>query len=234
MSHKGPLILLGAMDEEIKAFLDYFDIEEKHQWNNSLFYSARFKEKHIIIAKTGVGKVLAAATAQKLIDTFNPSAIVFTGIAGSINANLKIGDILLGVDSVQHDFDARPLKFKLGEIPYTNYRFLACDENLMNIASTYKSSEHSVIKGRILTGDQFIAETGTKDYTYLTKELNGDCVEMEGAAVALVSTINHIPHLIIRTISDKAHKGAKMNFREFLKQASDNSLQIAKHILEKL
>ena len=106
MTKKGPILILGAMDGEIEAFLDNFVVLEKHTWKDFVYHSARFNDKEVIIAKTGVGKILAAMITQKMIDIFNPSAIFCTGIAGSLNPELEIGEILLGTDSVQHDFDA--------------------------------------------------------------------------------------------------------------------------------
>jgi 5'-methylthioadenosine/S-adenosylhomocysteine nucleosidase len=222
------------MDGEIEAFLNRFELIGETNWNDFIFYEAIYKSKSIIIAKTGVGKVLAAMITQKIIDLFQPSAIICTGIAGTVNPALELGDILLGTDSVQHDFNAGYLKFKRGEIPYTPYRFFEGDRKLLEAALSFEISGNRIIEGRVLTGDQFVARSAKNDYSYLTEELHGDCVEMEGAAIALVATVNKIPHLIIRTISDKVENSKKLNIREFLKQASENSLQIIVHLIETL
>ena len=234
MNDKRPLIILGAMDEEISAFLQEAHIENELKWMDFTFYSCQLAERNIVIAKCGVGKVLAAMVTQKMIDLYTPSAIIFTGIAGALSSQLDIGDILVAQDSIQHDIDAIFLNFKRGEIPYTPYRFIKCDQNLISAALSYKSDKHKVLKGRVLTGDQFIADKHSPEKHYLTEELMGDCVEMEGSSVGLVATINQIPHIIIRTISDKADIEAKINFREFLKEASENSLKIVRHIIEKI
>lgn len=229
-----PVLILGAMDGEIKAFLDHFQILGKQKWNGFIFYPGKLENKNIVIAKTGVGKVLSAMVTQKLIDLFNPSAIICTGVAGSLNKKFKLGDIIVAADSVQHDFDATHFNLKRGEIPYTSYRFFKSDENLFQIALSYRSSKNKVYPGRVLTGDQFITDSDSDERIKLNNELQGDCVEMEGASVALVSTVNNLPHLIIRTISDNADGENKLNFREFLKIASENSLNIVTYLLNKI
>jgi adenosylhomocysteine nucleosidase len=227
LREKGPVVLLGAMDGEIESFLKSLTINEKIVWNGFTIYRGIYGQSDLIIAKTGVGKVLSAIITQKIIDDYSPSAIICTGIAGSLNKEIGIGDILVGSDSVQHDFDATHFNFKIGELPYTSYRFVKSDETLLNIALKYKLEGQKIVSGRVLTGDQFISGQ-------MTNELDGDCVEMEGASIALVATINKIPHLIIRTISDKADGEKKVNLREFLKKSSENSLKMVQYILNNL
>ncbi len=234
MSKKGPVIILGALDGEISAFLQFFTLNEPLKWKEFVFYSGVYSDKEIIVAKCGVGKVLSAMVTQKIIDLYDPSAIIFTGIAGSLNHDLEIGDILVGEDSIQHDVDATRFNFKRGEIPHTPYRFLKSDPALMGSALSFKSEKHKIYKGRMLTGDQFISYKNFNEKPYLIDELAGDCVEMEGGSVALVATVNDIPHILIRTISDKAHIKTKLNLREFLKVASENSLEMVKHILNNI
>lgn len=234
MNKKGPVVILGALDGEISAFLKFFSLDREQKWNGFTFFSGSYSDRDIVVAKCGVGKVLAALVTQKLIDLFDPSSIILTGIAGSLNNDLEIGDILVGEDSIQHDVDATRFNFKRGEIPHTSYRFLKSDPTLMKLALSFKSKSNNVLKGRILSGDQFISYRNFKDKPYLIDELRGDCVEMEGASVALVATVNQIPHLLIRTISDKAYKKSNLNLREFLKAASENSLEMVKHILKNI
>jgi len=234
MFDKGPIVILGAMDGEIKAFLKAFDIVGKQEWRGFTFYPGILENRNILIAKSGVGKILTAMVTQKIIDMFHPASIIFTGIAGAINSKLNIGDIVIGRDSIQHDFDATHFNFKRGEIPYTPYRIFKSDDFLYNSAMTFSGDNYKVTGGRILTGDQFVSDKMSSDYSYLSEELRGDCVEMEGAAAALVATVNNIPHLIIRTISDKANGSGNADFKSLLKIASENSLEIIQHILREI
>lgn len=229
-----PIVLMGAMEGEVKAFHNALESTTIDEWNDFKFYKGTLNHKEVIVSRCGVGKVLSAMVTQKIIETYSPEAIIFTGIAGSLNDLLRPGDIIVARDSVQHDFDAMKFKFLRGEIPYSGYRFIGTDESLREKALAFESELGSVCSGRILTGDQFISDRTSPERAYLTDELKGDCIDMEGASVALVSTVNGIPHLLIRTISDMADGKNKVNLRELLPRVSENSLKMVLHIIETL
>lgn len=222
------IAIIGALDQEIEEFLNHMSQVEKKEEKGFTFYEGRLNEKEIVVVKSGVGKVFGAMTAQKLIDKYDPVCIIFTGIAGALNPTFEIGDVVISADSMQHDMDVTPLGFSIGTIPYTNLRIFAADNDLKDLAISAKTS-YKIHAGRILTGDQFIAD---KDKFEKLKELEGDAIEMEGAAVAQVCVINNVPFVIIRTISDKADHSATVNFNEFLPKASKNSFEIVDHILK--
>lgn len=229
---KEPVIILGAMDGEIQALKESIDLSQTFQWHGYTIYEGLLNSKKVVIAATGVGKVSSAMMTQKLIDMYSPVAIIFWGIAGTINKNFQRGDIVIAKDSVQHDLNAFPPRLKRGEIPGTKWQFIPCDQSLFNIATSFKDKELTIHTGRILTGDQFIQDCHTESYSYLYKDLEGDCVEMEGSSVAFVSKINEVPHLLMRTISDNASKKEKINLREFLQISSKNALKLISHILK--
>jgi 5'-methylthioadenosine/S-adenosylhomocysteine nucleosidase len=168
---------------------------------------------------------------QHLIDKYSPSALVFTGLAGGLNPKLEVGDIVLGTDCVQHDMDARAMGIPRGQIPYTEIRFLKSDQTLLDCAKTFVSDDISIHRGRILTGDQFISRSNDGLYDYMLTELKGDAVDMEGASVAVVATLNQIPFLLVRTISDKADDESLQNFTNFLPLASKRSAELICHVL---
>ena len=228
------IAIIGAMDEEIAMYIgSIVELKEK-KWKIFTFYTGKFQGHNIILVKSGVGKVFAAMICQALIDTFNPNLILFTGVGGALNRNLEIGDVVISKDSVHHDFNAEPLGFKRGQISYTNYRFFTAEKKLVNIALKTKIEGHKVIKGRILTGDQFFTQSDKNNHPYLIEELKGDCIEMEGAAVAQVSHINNIPHLIIRTVSDNADGTAVQDYNKFKAVVASNSFKVIKHILQNI
>ncbi|MFZ5391878.1 MAG: 5'-methylthioadenosine/adenosylhomocysteine nucleosidase [Patescibacteria group bacterium] len=222
--------IMGALDAEIDEFIKHLDNPKIKNWQEFIFYEGSFCQKNIVIVKSGMGKVLAALTTQKLIDTYNPRAIIFTGVAGGLNIEHNIGDIVVARDCVQHDFDARELGSARGAIPYTNYRFFETDEYLRTLALSAKSLQ-TIYEGRILTGDSFLTKKEINKNKYLTEELKGDAVEMEGASVGQVCTVNDIPFLIIRTISDKANEEASVDFNKFLPIVAKNSFHLVSHIL---
>lgn len=225
--------IIGAMDEEIQHILDAMkDYEEKRKAGIT-FYVGTFNGYDIVLCKSGVGKVNASVCTQILIDEFAASNIVFTGVAGAVNPDLKIGDIVVSTDCVQHDMDVRALGFKLGEIPYTEVSVFKADERLVDLAITASKEivdDKKIVSGRILSGDQFIADRDK--VKFLHEELNGYCTEMEGAAVGQVCSMNSIPFVIIRSMSDQADGSADVNFLEFTKLASKNSFEIVNEMVK--
>lgn len=228
------IIILGAMDAEISAFLSVIQDCRTTAWQGIEEYAGTIDQHPVVVTKSGVGKVMAAMRTQHLIDKHAPKAIVFTGLAGSLQANIDIGDTVVARDLVQHDMDTAQLGFARGHIPYTDIRFLHSAPELLSIAASYRPAEGRVHLGRICTGDQFITHRELASHSYLHDELAGHAVEMEGASVALVSTLNQIPFLVARTISDRADGSAVLNFNDFLPRASHNSLALVRHLLAHL
>jgi 5'-methylthioadenosine/S-adenosylhomocysteine nucleosidase len=227
------IAIIGALDGEIAEFLAVLENRRDETWTGFTFYTGSIENKDVLVVKSGVGKVMAALAAQHFIDAYQPEAVIFTGLAGGLNPDLDIGDILVAEDCVQHDLNAVALGFKRGEVPYTPYRFLPCDRKLLEAAMEYTPETGKVMKGRILTGDQFITNRTLKSLQYLYDDLAGDAVEMEGAAVALVATVNRVPFLLARVISDRADTYAHTDFASFLPRASRTSLQFIRHLLRR-
>ncbi|MFQ3621105.1 MAG: 5'-methylthioadenosine/adenosylhomocysteine nucleosidase [Spirochaetales bacterium] len=227
------IAILGAMDGEIQEFLKALDRKSEVQWTEFTFYRGILEGREVVVAKSGVGKTLSAMVTQRILDEYSPKAILFTGLAGSISARLEIGDTLIAEDCIQHDLDATALGFKRGEVPFTSYRIIPCDKKLVQAASFCIPEQGKMVRGRVLTGDQFITRKDWESHRYLVEDLKGDAVEMEGASVGLVATVNKVPFLLIRTISDKADSNAKVDFQTFLPKASRNSLHFVRHILRR-
>ena len=228
------IAVLGAMDGEIAEFLNHTEGMTQLEWRGFRFYLGKLEGKDVLVAKSGVGKVLSALFTQRLIDQFQPESIIFTGLAGGLSECTDIGDTVIGKDCLQHDFDVTALGFKRGEIPYSPYHIIKADSRLVEIAAAHEPLKGKVIVGRIITGDQFLTCSSFASHRYLVDELSGDAVEMEGASVGLVATVNEIPFVIIRTISDKTNEKAHVDFRKFLPIASQNSYLFVKHILQNL
>ncbi len=226
--------IIGAMDDEIEVYKSSLVGTRETKWGEFTFYEGSLENKDVVLVKSGVGKVFSAMICQKLIQDYNPSKIIFTGVGGSLNDSLEIGDVVVGEDSVHHDFNATQLGFLRGQISYTDYRFFEADKELVKLALTTSLENNKLIKGRILTGDQFMSKREKDEHKYLKEEFNGDCIEMEGAAVAQVCVVNNIPHLVVRTISDKADGSAVADYNKFFPLVAKNSFMIVKHILKQL
>jgi adenosylhomocysteine nucleosidase len=227
--------VIGAMNEEIERMLTEMEVEETIDYASVRFYKGKMFGGDIVLCKSGVGKVNAALTTQVLIDRFGITHILFTGVAGALDERLDVGDLVISTSAMQHDLDASPLGFKRGEIPmFEGDSDFRASEALLTYAE--KAAEvlvdRTVITGRVLSGDQFIANS--EQVAELRKIFNGACVEMEGASVAQVATMNKIPFVIIRSMSDKANGTASMSFTEFTDIASEQSHILVKSILQQL
>ncbi|MFP4374285.1 MAG: 5'-methylthioadenosine/adenosylhomocysteine nucleosidase [Spirochaetaceae bacterium] len=226
-----PVLLLGALDAEVASFAEHIETAGETRWREYRFIEGRIRGQAAVVSRCGVGKSLSAMLTQHLIDRYAPSAVIFTGVAGALNPQLEIGDTVVARTCMQYDLDARALGFELGEVPYSRYRILESDRDLVQRALTCRPSAGSVYAGHVLTGDSFIVTSKDDSHRYLREELGGDAVEMEGASVGLVATVNGIPFVVIRTISDKADASASINFAKFVKKASRNAWEFIDHIL---
>jgi 5'-methylthioadenosine/S-adenosylhomocysteine nucleosidase len=222
------------MDAEIAEFLAHSEVLRRDEWNGFAFHAIRLEGRDAVLAKCGIGKVFAALVSQHLIDTYSPSGMLFTGVAGALNPAYDIGDVVVSRDCVQHDVDGRALGFARGHLLYTDLKVFAADRALARLAAAAPAAGHRVHTGRILTGDQFMTRDEINHHRYLMEELAGDAVEMEGGAMAQVCAVNRVPFAVIRTISDRADGDAVHDFNRFLPTVARNSFAIARYVLANL
>ena len=135
------IALAAAMQPEIEMIKGAVEAPGIIKWNDFEFLKGRLCGQDVVAVHTGVGKVFSALVTQKLIDTFTPSALIFSGIGGSLNPELHRGDIVIGKDAVQHDLDATMFGFERGQVPYTDYRIIQSDKKLMDIALGYEDEK---------------------------------------------------------------------------------------------
>lgn len=232
MSRKPAII--GAMDSEIAMYLEHGEVQKEHQWHEFTFYEMTLNGTPCIVSKSGIGKVMSAMVCQHLIDKFNPSEIIFTGVAGALSEKLDIGDVIISRDCMQHDIDGRALGFSRGTILFSDRRIFNADDRLHDIAMGTHVDGHNIYSGRILTGDQFFTHKDIEEHSYLHDDMHGDCIEMEGGAIGLVCSENNLPFVIVRTISDKADGSAAEDFSKLHHLVAGNSYQIVSQMLPNL
>ncbi len=227
-------IVFGAMDgeiTEIERLITDPNTSHLHRYRMS---EGSIQGQRVLVSKSGVGKTFSAMLAQRLIDEYEPQRVVFTGLAGSINPDIGIGDTVIARDCMQHDLDASAVGFARGEFPFEGIREIACDPGLVSIAERFVPEEGTLHTGRVLTGDQFMDRSRLQASPWLRSELEGDVVEMEGASVGAVCRFNGVPFLLARTVSDKADANARVDFERFLPVASRNAAALVKFVLESL
>lgn len=223
--------IIGAMNEEVSGLKAKMEILETVTIAGNEFVRGKLYEREIVVVKCGIGKVNAAICTQALIDRFAPQFIINTGVAGSMDSSVVIGDIVISDDLVQHDFDSTALgDCEAGYIPRLGARFFKADERLIEAALATPLSIYSLLKGRIATGDQFIADAAHKQK--INELFDPLCVEMEGAAIAHACFLNNVPFVVIRAISDNSDGSAEMAFEKFLGLAAVNSSLIVEAIIQ--
>jgi adenosylhomocysteine nucleosidase len=226
--------LIGAMNEEIELLLKALKQSGSTSQAGIMFYEGEAFEQQVVLCKSGVGKVNAAVCTQILIDRFDVDCIIFTGVAGALHPQLDIGDIVISTECAQHDMDVTALGFPRGTIPFQDTSVFKADPELVLLAfeASEKCFAGHTVKGRVLSGDQFVADRELVKRLY--EEMEGVCTEMEGAAVAQVCFMHGIPFVVVRSMSDKADGSAHVNFEEFTVKASNHSYQIVEYMLQHL
>lgn len=225
--------IIGAMElevEELKAELSAVSITQRAGME---FFEGTLKGASVVIVRSGVGKVNAALCVQILADCFQVTHIINTGVAGSLNPLLNIGDILISNDALYHDVDASLFGYKLGEVPQLGVREFPADKRLASLAMEICEQVNPgicAVSGRVITGDQFISSREVK--ARLISEFQGDCTEMEGAAIAHGAYLNNIPFVIIRAISDKADDSSQVEYPVFERAAAKHSARLVKEMVQ--
>lgn len=227
--------IIGAMDTEVAKLKELMTDVEIIEAASMQFYKGKLNGAEAVVVRAGVGKVNAACCTQTLIDRFPVDCVINTGIAGSLRAEIDIGDVVLATDAVEHDMDVAALGYAPGKIPDMEADVFAADEKLRKIAreSCQKvNPDIQVYEGRVVTGDQFISSKEKK--AWLVETFGGYCAEMEGAAIAHAAYLNQTPFLIVRAISDKADDSAKMDYPTFEARAIEHSVRLIEEMAGRL
>lgn len=217
--------IIGAMDVEVETLREKMTNLSQREHAVGMFYEGELEGLPVVVVQCGVGKVNAAMCVQILCDCYGVTALVNTGIAGSLCAQLDIGDLVVSKDAMHHDFDCCKFGYPMGKVPGLPVTFEA-DGRLIEMALAAAESVnpgHSRI-GRVASGDLFVCEKSQKErITAITQAL---CTEMEGAAIAQTAYRNQVPFVILRAISDKADDSAEMDYPTFEKLAAHRCAQV--------
>lgn len=226
--------IIGAMDIEVAGLKADMEIKREVRKAKMDFCEGVLKGHDVVVVKSGIGKVNAAVCTQILVDEFQVDAVINTGIAGSLNAKIDIGDIVISTDVVHHDMDAVNFGYEPGQIPQMDVFSFAADETLAKLAEEAcleVNPEISVFHGRIVSGDQFVADKAVKER--IVNLFHGYCTEMEGASIAQTAYLNEVPFVILRAISDKADDSASEDYPTFEKKAAQHCINLVEKLLEK-
>jgi adenosylhomocysteine nucleosidase len=233
--------ILSALPQEQNALAPLLQEAQVLQQAPRRMLRGRMQGQDVVLALSGIGKVAAASTATLLIERLKVQRIIFTGVAGGLGAGMRVGDVVLGSEYLQHDMDASPI-FPKYELPFYGRARLAADEGLLALAqqalgsvlhsaSTAKATEPPHMHtGLVISGDRFVS-TASEARALLTALPDALCVEMEGAAVAQVCHDYQLPYVAVRSISDRADDSAHQDFEAFLR---DVAAPLAQQLIPRL
>ena len=220
--------IIGAMDQEVSILKEKMEVKKIDKRASMEFYVGILNGKEVVIVKCGVGKVNAAVCTQILADCYQVEAVINTGVAGSLRAEINIGDIVVSTDALQHDMDATGFGYEPAEIPLMGKKTFEADASLRSlIAETCRevNPEIGVFEGRVVSGDQFISDGDVKGgpgqnvCTILHRDGRRSDLRRQHGLI-------RFPFVIIRAISDKADGSAHMDYSEFEAKAIEHTVRL--------
>lgn len=225
--------IIGAMQSETAAIVGGMKDAVTQEISGIPFVRGEWCGKEVVVATCGVGKVFAALCTEAMILTYHPEYIINTGVAGALDPTLRILDVVIADQVVQHDMDTSPLGDPAGMISGINEVYLPADEGVSSkLAWAAAKLGVFAMKGAVASGDQFIAEGEKKEH--IRRNFGAACCEMEGAAIGQVCYVNKVPFAILRAISDGASEGAIMDFPVFAEKAAEQSVNILQQMFKNL
>lgn len=226
--------IIGAMQVEVGILLSCLENKTEKTFAGSTFYEGSLEGLDVVIVQCGVGKVNAAICAQILCSCFGITHLVNTGIAGSLCADLDIGDLVVSTDAMYHDFDCNAFGYPSGKVPGMDVIAFPANETMVAYAFAAAEAVNPghTRKGRVASGDQFVCLQELKDRILASTQ--GLCTEMEGAAIAQTAYRNSLPFVILRAISDKADDSAQMDYPTFERIAAHRCAEVTRNLAKQL
>lgn len=226
--------IIGAMTVEVETLKDNLENMTTVQKAGMIFCQGQLEGLDVVVVQCGVGKVNAALCVQILCDCFGVTHVVNTGVAGSLDARLDIGDFVISRDAMYHDFDCSPMGYTVGQVPGMAVHAYPADEKLVRLAFETAQSIHPSHThiGRVASGDQFVSSGEVKEKIIATT--GAMCTEMEGTAIAHAAWRNGVPFVVIRAISDKADDSAEMDYPTFETIAAKRCAAVTQALAKRL
>jgi adenosylhomocysteine/aminodeoxyfutalosine nucleosidase len=226
------IAIMGAMPEEVAPILEKLGTYKTTEYAGNKYYEATYKGVELVVAYSKIGKVFSTLTASSMIQHFGATKLLFSGVAGAVSPELKVGDLVVATKLAQHDLDITAFGHPYGYVPEGSV-YVEADTQLLALSKDVASQMGKNVKeGIIATGDQFVANEERKNFIGST--FNADALEMEGASVAVVCNALNVPFFILRAISDAADMDASFSFDEFLQTSAVESAEFVMNMVDKL
>lgn len=227
--------IIGAMELEVETLKSKMNVTSTTTKARMDFFEGTLNGVDVVIVRSGIGKVNAGICTQILADLYGVTHIINTGVAGSLDVAIDIGDIVVSTDVLYHDVDATNFGYALGEIPQLGTLSFPADEKMAELAKSVCEKVNTEIKtfsGRIVSGDQFVCDNAVKEK--ISSNFHGLCTEMEGAAIGQAAYLNGVPFVILRAISDKADNSADMDYPTFERKAAEHCAKLVEAFVAEL
>ena len=233
--HQAPTGLIGAMPEELERLVALAEGVRRERHGPFELVRGALDGRPVVMATCGIGKVNAAALAQALA-SLGVARVIVTGVAGAVDPALRVGDIVVSRDAVQHDVDVTGLGYAAGEVPGEPLVWQA-DPTLRAAAlaaaeAVARRDSVRAVLGRIASGDVFVADPLRA--AQVREGFGASCAEMEGAAVAQVCARWGLPWVVVRSVSDSADQSAEVDFRAFTAVAAERAVAVVMGTLARL
>lgn len=226
------IAIMGAMPEEIAPILEKVGEYKTIKYAKNTYYEARYKGVDLVIAYSKIGKVFSTLTATTMIEHFGAEKLLFSGVAGAVSDELKIGHLIAATKLSQHDLDITIFGHAHGYVPEGSV-YVDADKEMIALAKEVALDMGKTLKeGIIATGDQFVASNDRKNW--INETFSADALEMEGASVAVVCDALNVPFFILRAISDAADMDANFSFDEFLESSAKESAEFIIKMVDKI
>ena len=228
--------IIGAMTVEVQTLKQQMKDLRTTRRAGMEFCEGLLENLPAVVVQCGVGKVNAALCVQILCDCFGVTHLVNTGVAGSLCAELDIGDFVISRDAMYHDFTCHALNpnYGVGQIPGMDVVAFPADAELVRYALDGAEQVHPghAHVGRVASGDQFVASKAQKQQ--IVADTGALCTEMEGCAIAHAAWRNSVPFVVIRAISDKADDSAQMDYPTFEAAAAERCACVTQMLARRL
>lgn len=232
------LALVGAMEEEVRLLRAEMRGISEARHAEILVTKGDFKGTEVALAQCGIGKVNAAICTQMLINLYRPEALVFSGVAGGLLPNMRVGDLVIASHLVQFDIDLTAFGRRHGELPDSD-RMIRSDPGLIektaaafDAAFNGGAGEPNLMIGTVVSGDRFVEDT--KTLRWLQREFGALATEMEGAAVGYTCQLNGVPFVVTRGLSDAANESAPGDFKSNLDTVCQHSYRLMEQLIPAL
>lgn len=226
------IAIMGAMPEEVAPILEKLGSYKTTEYAGNKYYEASYKGVDIVVAYSKIGKVFSTLTATTLIEHFGCEKLLFSGVAGAVSPELRIGDLVVATKLSQHDLDISIFGHPYGYVP-EGAVYVEADKEMIELSKKVAANMgKSVKEGVIATGDQFVANEERKNW--ILETFDASALEMEGASVAVVCDALDVPFFILRSISDAADMDAGFSFDEFVESSAIISAEFVMNMLDEI